>query len=62
MNEHEHEARGRRAADPSTPPEVLTALARDDDPFVRWAVVRNPSTPPEVLAALAKVAGAALQE
>ena len=39
----------RISLNPSTPPEVLTQLARDEDYDVRWRVARNPSTSPEVL-------------
>ena len=39
---------------PSTPPEVLAALARDDDCYVRVWVARNLSAPPQVLTALAR--------
>ena len=35
-------------------PEIIIALARDEDGSVRFAVARNPSTPPEVLIALAR--------
>jgi pentose-5-phosphate-3-epimerase len=35
-------------------PEVLTALAKDEDKGVRYQVAKNPSTPKETLTALAK--------
>ena len=42
------------ASNPSTPVDVLRALAQDEDWVVRSDVAENPSTPIEVLRALAK--------
>ena len=41
------------AGNPSTPPEVLAALAKDGDAMVRARVADNPHTPPEALSRLA---------
>lgn len=41
------------ACNPNTPPDVLTALARDADVYVRYWVARNAHTPKEALALLA---------
>ena len=41
------------ASNPSTPPDILTRFANDEDSSVRYRVARNPSTPPEALTHLA---------
>ena len=42
------------AKNPNTPVEVLAALAKDEDYYVRYGVARNPNSPVGVLAELAK--------
>ena len=42
------------AKNPSTPPEVLTELAHDEEWYIRVIPAHNPSTPSEVLAKLAE--------
>jgi hypothetical protein len=42
------------AANPNTPPEILTILAQDVNDSVRRRVALNPNTPPEILTILAR--------
>ena len=43
-----------QATNPSTSPEILSQLSKDEKAYVRWYVAENPSTPPEILSQLSK--------
>jgi len=43
-----------QAKDPSTSPEVLDKLAKDNDGYTRWCVAQNTNAPAEALAKLAE--------
>lgn len=48
------EIRHEVASNPNAPVQLLEALAKDEDPFLRGSVAANPSTPPHVLEVLGK--------
>jgi len=48
------EGRDKVAKNTSTPPDILTMLAMDEDWQVRWGVAMNTSTPPDILTTLAE--------
>ena len=47
-------AKIQQAKNPNTPADVLVALSKDEDEWVREEVARNPNTPADVLVALSK--------
>jgi len=49
-----YEEKLNQAENPSTPPEILSQLSKDEDATVRRFVAMNSSTPPEILSQLSK--------